>query len=145
MPSKLKLIKDVADLFASQSTCSQRAAVGAVLFDDEYRIVATGYNGAPQGFPHCNDVGCVTDDGGHCIAAVHAEMNAIMQCAVYGVRTRGLNLYTTHTPCERCAIMIVRAGIKSVVFTQVYGRVARMRNTFMKAGIPYSQFGDFNA
>src|SRR5215204_3858397 len=136
-PSKLQVIKDVAGSFAELSTCSSRAKVGAVLYDDDYRILATGYNGSPQGFPHCDVDGCVTDGTGSCIAAVHAEVNAILQCAVYGISTRGLNLYTTHSPCDRCSIVIVRAGIKSVVYGVEYHRVNQTAEVFRIARVQY--------
>jgi dCMP deaminase len=118
--TKASVIKSIAEQFAELSTCSARAKVGAVLYDDSYRIVSTGYNGAPQGMPHCDDNGCVLDSSGSCISAVHAEVNAILQCAYYGVSTANLNMYCTHSPCPRCAVVLVRAGIKLVVYGQEY-------------------------
>ena len=134
---KLNVIKHVAEEVATLSTCSSRAQVGAVLFDPGFRIVATGYNGSPQGFPHCNDVGCVTDASGSCIVAVHAEVNAILQCAITGISTRGLHLYTTHSPCDRCAIVIVRAGITAVTYGIEYHRPSRTAEVFTVAHIGY--------
>jgi dCMP deaminase len=137
-PSKISVIKAVAEEFANLSTCSSRAKVGAVLFDKDFRIVATGYNGVPQGLPHCDEVGCVTDGTGSCIAAVHAEMNAILQCALYGISTRGLALYVTHSPCDRCAIVIVRAGIREVIYGSEYHRANRTTEVFRMARVQYS-------
>jgi dCMP deaminase len=137
-PSKISVIKAVAEEFATLSTCSSRAKVGAVLFDGDYRIISTGYNGAPQGLPHCDDVGCVTDSTGSCIAAIHAEMNAILQAAFYGVSTKGLYLYVTHSPCDRCAIAIVRAGIKQVIYGAEYHRANRTTEVFRMARVAYS-------
>lgn len=139
-PNKLAIVKNVAELFAELSTCSSRIAVGAVLFDADYRIVATGYNGAPQGMPHCNTEGCVLDDGGSCVAAVHAEMNAILQTALYGVSTRGLYLYTTTSPCDRCCIAIIRAGIQRVVYGAQYYRAGHATEWFRQAGVQYLQY-----
>lgn len=135
--TKMQTIAAVAEEFALLSTCSSRAKVGAVLYDDDFRIVATGYNGSPQGFPHCDVIGCVTDATGACIAAVHAEVNAILQCAIYGISTRGLNLHVTHSPCDRCAIVVVRAGIKSVSYTTEYHRVNRTAEVFRLARVAY--------
>ena len=139
-PSKLAMVKMMAEIYAQQSTCSRRAMVGAVLFDDDYRVVAGGYNGAPQGFPHCDAVGCVTDALGSCIMAVHAEMNAILQCAVYGVSTRGLNLYVTLEPCNRCAVVIARAGIKTVIYGAKYHRNTEGVSILRGAGIEVATF-----
>jgi dCMP deaminase len=139
MRDKRITIMRVADEFAKLSTCSSRSAVGAVLYDDNWRIVATGYNGVPQGMPHCNDVGCILVDGS-CIAAVHAEVNAILQCAFYGISTQGLNLYCTHSPCNRCAMIIARAGIKKVFYTQPYKASEFGLQALDLAGIPAQQW-----
>jgi dCMP deaminase len=111
---------ETARLMARRSTCSERVAVGAVLSTKDRRVVATGYNGSPAGMPHCDNVGCVKDDHGHCLVSVHAEVNAILQCAYNGVQTRGLILYCTHSPCVRCASIICQAGIQSVIFGEIY-------------------------
>ncbi|MCI2033780.1 MAG: deaminase, partial [Lactobacillus sp.] len=70
----MKLATNVAE----RSTC-ERATVGAVLVK-EHRIIATGYNGSISGDPHCDEAGHLMRDG-HCIRTLHAEMNAILQCA----------------------------------------------------------------
>ncbi len=80
----------IAREVASRSTCP-RASVGAVIVRG-YRILATGYNGAPAGKPHCIDVGCIVGDG-HCRRVVHAEINAIRQAAQRGVSLEGATLY----------------------------------------------------
>jgi len=114
--------------------------VGAVLFDNSFRIVATGYNGSPQGMEHCDDVGCVLDESGSCIVAVHAEVNAILQCAMYGISTNGLNLYTTFSPCNRCAMIIIRAGIKYVAYGMPYLKGTIADKSFSDAGILVQQW-----
>lgn len=75
---------------ASRSTC-KRAAVGAVIVKDRH-IIATGYNGAPAGEPHCLDEGCIVKDD-HCVRAVHAEINAISQAVTLGLSLKGATLY----------------------------------------------------
>lgn len=47
-------------------------------------------------------------------------MNALLQCATYGVSTRGAWLYTTLSPCVRCAMAIINAGIVGVIFKTKY-------------------------
>ena len=144
-PDKRHVIQSVALQFAELSTCSQRAKVGAVLYDDHYRIVATGYNGAPQGVPHCDDVGCILDDTGSCVMAVHAEINAILQCAVYGISTNGLNLYCTFSPCNRCAVIILRAGIKCVGYSIPYLKGDLTTKLFRGAGVEYKHWSNDDA
>ncbi|MDR3708649.1 MAG: cytidine/deoxycytidylate deaminase family protein [Capsulimonadaceae bacterium] len=97
---------------STRATCMRRQ-VGAVIVRDR-RILTTGYNGAPMGLAHCKEVGCHMVNG-HCIRCLHAEQNAIIQGAYFGVRTDGSTLYCTAQPCNMCAKMIVNAGIVKVV------------------------------
>jgi dCMP deaminase len=102
---------------AKRSTCD-RARVGAIIVKDR-RILTTGYNGAPAGLPHCDEVGHLMV-GGHCVRTLHAEQNAIIQAAQHGVSVAGGTLYVTHQPCLTCAKMIINAGIRRVVFAGHY-------------------------
>ena len=102
----------IAQDVASRATCLRRQ-VGAVIVRDR-RILTTGYNGAPKGLAHCLDVGCHLVNG-HCIRCLHAEQNAIIQSAYFGVSTADATLYCTHQPCNMCAKMIVNAGLAKVV------------------------------
>jgi dCMP deaminase len=94
----------------------------------EKRIMTTGYAGAPSGLPHCDDVGHdmrkVFDDNGnvaqHCVRTLHAEQNAIIQAARFGVPLESATLYCKMTPCRTCAMMIINAGIKRVVCEKRY-------------------------
>lgn len=119
-PPMSTIILKVAELMAERSTCSTRHKVGAVLADEDMRIVATGYNGAPRGMDHCDDVGCDLDPDGHCRRAIHAEENCLLQCAYFGVRTSGLILFCTHRPCYRCSLKLKQAGISHVFYTHEY-------------------------
>ncbi len=102
---------------ARRSTCD-RARVGAVIVKDR-RILTTGYNGAPAGLPHCDDVGHLMV-AGHCVRTLHAEQNAIIQAALHGVSVAGSTMYVTHQPCLNCAKMIINAGIRRVVHAGRY-------------------------
>src|SRR5262249_4344420 len=73
---------NIAHQVATRATCP-RKHVGAVIARDR-TILSTGYNGSVRGLPHCEDVGCVMEDG-HCVWTVHAEANAIIQAAKNGV------------------------------------------------------------
>jgi dCMP deaminase len=102
----------MAIIVSQRGTC-KRAKAGAVLIKDN-RIVSMGYNGAPEGLPHCLDVGCLME-GGHCIRTVHAEANLIAFAAREGIPTKGCTIYVTFEPCLTCAKLIINAGIRRVV------------------------------
>jgi dCMP deaminase len=113
----------IAAVVARRSTCL-RNQVGAVLVRDK-RILSTGYNGAPAGLQHCDEVGCaregVASGTRHELCrAVHAEQNAIIQAALHGVSIEGATLYCTHQPCILCAKMMINARIQKVVFQESY-------------------------
>lgn len=80
-------------LLSLRSTCT-RLTVGATIVRDK-RIIAGGYNGSVSGGTHCIDEGCYVVDN-HCVRTIHAEMNAILQCAeVWRPYRRGRNLCDT--------------------------------------------------
>lgn len=111
---------------AERSTCT-RAKVGAVIVRDK-SILATGYNGAPSGMPHCLDVGCLiyrsqTPTGEveeNCWRTIHAEINAIAQAARNGAGIRDASVYITHSPCIHCLKTLVNTGIKNIYFEKPY-------------------------
>lgn len=104
-------------LLSLRSTCT-RLAVGATIVRDK-RMIAGGYNGSIAGGEHCTEKGCYVIDG-HCARTIHAEMNAILQCAKFGVQTEGSEIYVTHFPCLNCTKAIIQAGIKSLYYAQSY-------------------------
>jgi len=124
-PSLDEYFMEIAKVVAKRSTCL-RQQVGAEIVKDK-RILATGYNGAPAGLPHCLDIGCLREqlkvpsgERHELCRAVHAEQNTIIQAAVHGVSIAGATLYTTHQPCIMCAKIIINAGIKKVVYGRKY-------------------------
>src|SRR5690625_6041716 len=98
-------------LLSLRSTCT-RLMVGATIVR-ENRIIAGGYNGSVSGSVHCIDEGCYVMDG-HCVRTVHAEMNALLQCAKFGVPTEGAEVYVTHFPCLQCSKALIQAGISRI-------------------------------
>jgi len=100
--------------------------MGALLVRDK-RILATGYNGAPTGLPHCEEVGCRREQLGipsgqrpELCRGLHAEQNAIVQAALHGVSVRGAVLYCTNQPCVICAKMLINAAVKRIVYEVEY-------------------------
>jgi len=113
----------LAELVAQRSTCLRRK-VGCVLVKGR-RVLSTGYNGAPTGLPHCSEIGCMREgippgERHELCRGLHAEQNAIIQAATFGVSVHGATLYSTHQPCSVCAKMIVNAGIQKLVVKQGY-------------------------
>ena len=106
-----------AVLLSLRSTCN-RLAVGAILVRDK-RIIAGGYNGSVSGDDHCLDAGCYIVDG-HCLRTIHAEMNAVLQCAKFGVATADAEVYVTDFPCLQCTKMLLQAGIKKIYYLRNY-------------------------
>lgn len=97
------------------------------------RILSTGYNGSIPGAPHCDDVGHMMEND-HCVRVVHAEANAINQAARYGVAVDGATIYTTASPCWPCFQKIVSAGLKKIVFGELY-RDERIKQFAAESGI----------
>lgn len=115
----------IAKLVAERSTCLRRK-VGALVVKDK-RILATGYNGAPAGLDHCQEIGCLREKMGipsgqrhELCRGLHAEQNVIIQAAMHGVRLEGAHVYCTTQPCLICTKMLINCGIASIVFDQGY-------------------------
>jgi len=115
----------LANAVASRSTCIRRK-VGAVIVKDK-RILSTGYNGVPTGIAHCTQVGCLREQMGvpsgqrHEICrGLHAEQNAIIQAARYGVNISGSSIYINTQPCVVCAKMLINAGVTEIIYQNPY-------------------------
>ncbi|MGI5826211.1 MAG: deoxycytidylate deaminase [Patescibacteria group bacterium] len=125
-PSWDDYFMQLAKLVATRSTCIRRQ-VGAVLVSNK-RILATGYNGVPRGLKHCLEIGCIRDElkipsgtRAEICRAVHAEQNAIIQCAIYGeVSSEDSTIYITHQPCSVCTKILINAGVKRIVYEEPY-------------------------
>ena len=119
-------------LLALRSTCT-RLTVGATIVRDK-RIIAGGYNGSIAGGDHCIDKGCFVIDN-HCVRTVHAEMNALLQCAKFGVPTSDAEIYVTHFPCLQCCKAIIQAGIKTVYYAEDYKNHPYAIDLFKQANV----------
>jgi dCMP deaminase len=124
-PSWDQYFMRMAELAATRSTCLRRQ-VGAVIVKDK-KVLATGYNGAPSGLKHCLDIGCLRDDLGipsgerhELCRATHAEQNAIVQAAMFGVSIKDATMYSTTQPCILCTKLIINAGIRRIVIKDSY-------------------------
>ncbi|MGI6737106.1 MAG: deoxycytidylate deaminase [Anaerovoracaceae bacterium] len=125
-PSWDEYFMEMAELAATRSTCLRRQ-VGAAIVQDKH-VIATGYNGAPSGIPHCAERGgCMREQLGipsgerhELCRALHAEQNAIIQAATLAQSIEGATMYVTNQPCIICAKMIINAGIRRVVVKDGY-------------------------
>ena len=112
-PSWDEYFRELTLVTAKRSAC-ERLKVGCVVVKDN-RIVAQGYNGYLPGAPHEQ----VMRDG-HEVATVHAEQNAITDCAKRGVSCDGSDAYITHYPCINCMKILCASGIKNVFYINDY-------------------------
>lgn len=131
MPSQFKLdstFLQMAEVFGNLSSCN-RAKVGALITKDS-RVISTGYNGFPAGF---GKSGCSCEDrlGLTKAEVIHAEANAILFLAKYGISAAGATLYTDLSPCFACSVLILQAGITRVVYKNEYRDVSGLK--FLKA------------
>jgi dCMP deaminase len=112
-PSWTEYFKQMTLITASRSPC-ERLKVGCVLVKDN-RIISQGYNGFLPGAPHESKV-----VNNHEQATVHAEQNAITDCAKRGVSSDGCNAYITHYPCVNCMKILCASGIKNIYYINDY-------------------------
>ncbi|MCK4334300.1 dCMP deaminase family protein [candidate division WOR-3 bacterium] len=115
----------IARLVAQRSTCIRRK-VGAVIVRDKH-ILTTGYNGAPKGLAHCTEIGCLREELGipsgervEICRGIHAEQNALVQAARFGISLEGGVLYCTTQPCVTCAKLLINAGIERIIYLEGY-------------------------
>ena len=120
-PSYDEYFMEMAHVVSKRSTCLRRK-VGALLVKDKH-ILSTGYNGAPKGLKHCSEVGCLREnldipsgERHELCRGLHAEQNAIIQAAVFGVSIKNSTLYCTNTPCVVCVKMLINAGVKEIIY-----------------------------
>ena len=118
----------MARIWAENSYCVRRQ-VGALLVKDKM-IISDGYNGTPAGFENvCEDEAGITKP-----YVLHAEANAITKVARSNNSSEGATLYVTASPCVECAKLIIQAGIRRVVFNELY-RITDGIDLLRRAGV----------
>lgn len=118
----------MARIWSENSYCVRRK-VGAILVKDKM-IISDGYNGTPSGFPNV----CEAEDGFTLPYVLHAEANAITKVARSNNSSEGSTLYVSTSPCMECSKLIIQAGIKRVVFSELY-RVTDGLDLLRQAGV----------
>lgn len=112
-PTWNEYFKEIVQITSKRSPC-KRLHVGCLLVKDN-RIISQGYNGFLSGLPHTS---IIVDN--HEISTIHAEQNALMDCAKRGVSSNGCTAYITHYPCLNCAKLLYAAGIKHIYYIHDY-------------------------
>ena len=121
-PSWDEYFQNIVLCTAQRSSC-HRLQVGCILVKDN-RIISQGYNGSLAGHPHES---VIVDN--HEMATIHAEQNAIIDCAKRGVSCQGANAYITHFPCIHCLKMLVQSGIQTIYYIHDYKNCTDMLKT----------------
>jgi len=118
----------MARIWAENSYCERRK-VGALIVSGNM-IISDGFNGTPSGFENiCEDADGLTKS-----YVLHAEANAISKVACSNNSSSGSTLYVTASPCLECAKLIIQAGIRRVVFQDLY-RLSAGVDLLRKAGV----------
>ena len=118
----------MAKIWSENSYCERRK-VGALLVKDKM-IISDWYNGTPSGFPNV----CESDEGFTLPYVLHAEANAITKVARSNNSSDGSTLYVSTSPCMECSKLIIQAGIKRLVFSELY-RITDGLDLLKQAGI----------
>jgi len=122
-PSWEEYFMEIARLVARRSTCLRRQ-VGAVVVKEK-NILATGYNGTPRHMPNCDEGGCLrcanrdafpSGTGYDLCICVHAEQNALLGAARFGIAVEGSTMYTTMQPCFGCLKEALQAGVSKIFY-----------------------------
>jgi len=117
-----KVFLNIAEEISSASKCVSKK-VGSVIVKDG-RILSSGYNGTPAGYPNCSDHwnGQWTEHHHEWSKEyeIHAEMNAIIWAARKGISIEGATIYATLQPCSQCTKNIIASGIKKIVYRKAY-------------------------
>ena len=131
---KHEVMMQVAEIISQRATCIRRS-VGAVITNKDGIVLATGFNGVPQGLDHCNEkspcTGSKADSGtrlDECLA-IHAEQNALIQLSN---PREAAYIYTTTETCIHCTKMLLNTSIHTIYFRQSY--VASSIQIWLDAG-----------
>lgn len=120
-PDKDLYFLTIARAVSLRSSCLSRP-VGCVLVNDKFNIISTGYNGNAAGVSNCLDASCrragsKSGENLHLCEALHAEMNALLQCPdTYNIHTA----YVTVSPCIACTKLLMNTSCKRIVFMDQY-------------------------
>jgi dCMP deaminase len=133
-----KVFLNIAKEVSTLSYCV-RAKVGCVIVKNS-NVISFGYNGTPSGMDNC----CEETIDGKLVSkseVLHAESNAILKATKMGFSTDGATMYVTLSPCKDCAKLIIQAGIKKVVYSELFYR-DNGSVEFLKQFIDIEKYGE---
>ncbi|HEY5665066.1 MAG TPA: dCMP deaminase family protein [Ilumatobacter sp.] len=139
LPGRSDYYLALAFAAARRANCRGRR-VGAILVKGD-RVIATGYNGTPEGLPNCLDGGCLRcadrarfasgTDYDLCIC-VHAESNALLTAGRFGASTDATTVYTTDQPCFACSKELIQAGVVKVYYARTWAPDPRVADDYQR-------------
>ena len=135
---------EITKLVALRSGCIRRK-VGAIITKNN-RILSTGYNASPTGVIDCINKGyCLREKAEqgedlHQCMSVHAEANAITQCAKYGINIEGATLYVTTFCCINCMKLAINSGIKEIVYLDDYKNTELSKQLAEESGVKIRKY-----
>jgi dCMP deaminase len=127
-PSWDEYFKEIVLVTKKRSAC-ERLQVGCLLVKDN-RIISAGYNGFLPGCPHDSIV-----RNNHEQATIHAEQNAVVDCAKRGVSCLNATAYITHYPCIICCRLLLAAEIKEIKYINDYKNDELVRPLCYQCGV----------
>ncbi len=136
-PQREEYYMGIALAVSTRADCKGRKVGAVIVLDD--RIISTGYNGTPTGMTNCSDDGCQrcsseTEPGENydkCIC-VHAEENAIVTAAKFGISIEKTEIYTTMQPCFLCFKKMIQAGIKKCYYLHPWKVTEEFKDQYEK-------------
>lgn len=142
-PSWKEYFLNMLEPLSIRATCDR--GKNACIITKNNRIISTGYVGAPAGLPSCEEAGHLIRKveyenklvKEHCVRTIHAEQNAILYAARYGVSIEQADLYSKMFPCRSCAMFIISAGITAVYTLYDYSTSTDAKELFALAKIKY--------
>lgn len=103
-------------IIASKRSKDPSSQVGAVIVDNEHKVVSIGYNGMPRSLDD-KDLSWNKNEGldNKYLYVCHAEFNAILNVR-NGSSVNGCTVYVTLFPCNECAKAMIQTGIKKIIY-----------------------------
>lgn len=155
-PEHLEYFMGIALAVRERANCVGRK-VGAVLALQD-RVIATGYNGTPTKMTNCDEGGCdrcahpekyASGEGYDVCICVHAEQNALLSAARFGISVEGAVIFTTLRPCFGCTKELLQAKVQAVYFLhdwahpeeRLQSEYQRLQNKF-SGGVNHVQVTD---
>ena len=143
--SKEAIFLSMANVLANRGTCA-RKQVGCILVNKVGYIIGSGYNGNARGLDHCIDHPCAgaahSSGSGtslYLCEAIHAEQNALLQCAdVQEIDT----CYVTYSPCIQCVKLLMQTSCRHIVFNEPSSHAEKASELWHKVtGRTWQEFG----